>query len=74
MEVGKASPGVVTNVEEYNGSSWTSGGDLKLPDKILGWSGTQTAAFVDGGVTPLESNATEEYNGSSWTSANSPPR
>ena len=60
-----------TNVtEEYNGSGWSSGGNVSTA-RIAGVGfGTQTAAVFTGGRTPgsKQVTTTEEYNGSSWTS------
>jgi len=65
-------PGNKTNTEEYDGSSWTTGGALTTGRGSLKGTGTQTAALVAGGgissaVTP--STAAEKYDGTSWTSA-----
>ena len=67
-------PGNKTNTEEYDGSTWTTGGVLTTGRGSLKGTGTQTAALVAGGgissaVTP--SAAAEQYNGTSWTSAGS---
>jgi hypothetical protein len=57
--------------EEYNGSSWSAGGDLSSPGKYDSTSaGTQTAGLCTGGRSefgPVQ-NVTEEYDGSSWSS------
>jgi hypothetical protein len=65
-----------TATEKYNGSSWTSSGNLNTGRGNAGNSGIQTAAIVFGG-----SNATpggggrlasvENYNGTSWTNGTS---
>jgi hypothetical protein len=47
--------------EEYDGSTWTTGGSLKQQE-FLGGAGTQTAALAFGG-TPTLTGATEEYDG-----------
>ena len=55
--------------EEYNGSTWTAGGNYPgAPKEALGGLGTQTAALGFGGYnpTPVQS-ATNEYDGSTWT-------
>ncbi len=51
--------------EEYNGSSWTNGGNMGTARYTLAGFGTQTAGVVAGGRP--KTGATEEYNGSSWT-------
>ena len=54
---------------EYNGTSWTTGGDMGTQRTRLSGGGTQTAAFAAGGKNPSNSvTATcEEYNGTAWT-------
>ena len=34
---------MLTSTEEYNGSSWTSGGATSIASQSMGASGTQTA-------------------------------
>jgi hypothetical protein len=55
--------------EEYNGSSWTAGGNLATAKHSTGGAGIQTAALCFGGrVPPIGStNVTEIYDGTSWT-------
>ena len=59
---------------EYDGSSWTAGGDMNTGRTTFGGTGTQTAALAFGGrITnnPFTYTAnSEEYNGSSWTEGN----
>ena len=57
---------------EYDGSSWTAGGDMSNIRDVHGNSqnGTQTAASAFGGRnTPASSvlNKTEAYDGTSWS-------
>ena len=59
--------------EEYDGSSWSGGGNINVLGQSTGSSGTQTACWAAGrgpnnppGQGPPVS--TEEYDGSSWTS------
>jgi len=61
-------------VEEFNGSSWTNGGNINPPQGTSGGSGsgTQTAALIAGNVvggpgTSTYVATTFEYDGSSWT-------
>jgi len=64
---------VGVKTEEYDGTSFTAGGDLNTYRYSLGGAGTQTAGLGFGGyIYPpaVSSNATEEYDGSSWTSVN----
>ena len=70
-------PSASNSTEEYNGSSWTSGGNLNTGRGNNSGSvgGTQTAAltfFGDDGSTPLTRNV-EEYNGTSWSEQNNVP-
>jgi len=63
--------GVVQLTEEYNGTSWCTGGDLNVPRRRRpGGGGTQTAAFSVGGYSGIGYlNTSEEYNGTSWCSS-----
>jgi hypothetical protein len=59
-----------TATEEYDGSTWTAGGNLSLARHAMASAGTQTAAFGAGGYkggSPDVTNTTEEYDGSAWT-------
>ena len=53
---------------EYDGSSWTAGGDVNSRAFIGGSAGTQTASLKMGGNMPSGANRgeVEEYNGSTW--------
>ena len=56
--------GSVSNVtEEYNGTSWSSGGNLATARKTLAGAGTQSVGLCAGGSTGSVSNVTEEYTG-----------
>ena len=55
---------------EYNGSSWTTGGDMGTGRYGLGGAGVQTSAVAFGGYATTNLNSTEEYDGSSWTAGN----
>ena len=54
--------------EEYDGTDWTSTGNLNTSRSYTAGFGIQTAAVAGGGSTSPATDATEEYNGSSWTS------
>ena len=55
--------------EEYNGSSWSDGGNMSGISNCPGQSfGTQTAAIGCGGDP--DGSFTESWNGSSWTEVN----
>ena len=63
---------VVSNVEEYDGTSWSEENNLGTSRYNVATLGVQTAAFACGGRTPppdTGSTTVESYNGSSWTSA-----
>ena len=54
---------------EYDGSSWTDGGNMSGLTNVPGQSlGLQTAALA------FDGEESEEYNGSSWTSGGTPSR
>ena len=53
------------NLYEWNGSSWSTGGNLNSGRQQLAGFGTTTAALAVGGNYQL--NCTEEYDGTSWT-------
>jgi hypothetical protein len=65
-------PGNASNAtEEYDGTSWTAGGNLNTGRVTLAGAGTQTAGLAAGG-DPTGSGtagngASEVYNGTSWT-------
>jgi len=66
-------PNFVAKTEEYNGTGWTSSGDLNTARSYIAGFGTQTAAVCAGGRTDAPgttTNATEEYDGSTWTTVN----
>jgi hypothetical protein len=48
--------------EEYNGTSWSAGGNLATARYGLGGAGTQTAGLSFGGYTGSYSAITEEYS------------
>ena len=58
--------GGIFSTEEYNGSSWTSGGTMIAAAYEHSMRGTQTAAVLTNGE-----NGTELYDGTSWTSGSS---
>jgi hypothetical protein len=68
LVVGGDQPGSpnLTQTLEYDGTNWTSGGNLNTGKASFRLScGLQTAAIVAG--APGYSATTEQYNGSSWT-------
>lgn len=64
-----ATPGItVSCTEEFNGSSWASGGSLSISRNWGAPAGTQNAALYTAGRTPSTTSCwTEEYNGTSWS-------
>jgi len=62
-------PDGITNVEEYDGSSWTAGGAVTIRKAKGAGVGIQTAALAWGGNYPPSINNAEEYDGTSWTAA-----
>jgi len=66
---GRTPPGTdVADTEEYNGSGWTTGGNLGTARYNLAsaTNAPQTAGLAFGSATS-PNTTTEEYNGSSWT-------
>ena len=59
----------LTDVEEWDGSSWSEGGDLPTATNSNNGAGTQTAGIIFGGNVSGNAGVAEsyEYNGSSWT-------
>jgi hypothetical protein len=58
--------------EEYNGTSWTAGGNYVAGTRLLSGAGTQTAALGFGGLNqqcPSATGTTALYDGSSWTTS-----
>ena len=63
--------GSLSNVtEEYNGTSWSSGGNLGTARQRFAGCGTQSAGLCMAGfISSLPgTNITEEYDGTSWSS------
>jgi hypothetical protein len=68
LAFGGKTPSNVTNAtQHYDGSAWTSGGNMGTARYDLAGAGTQTAGLAFGGGTPGLTNATEHYDGSAWT-------
>ena len=74
VSAGYGPGGNVTNVESYNGTSWTEITDVNTARRALPGSGTQTATVVFGGDTTGNytgiTGITESWNGSAWTEVN----
>jgi len=67
--VGASPSGKLTAVENYDGTSWTSGPAVNTARSGLAGGGTQSLAYIAGGTIPGNTAATEEYDGSSWTNS-----
>ena len=60
----------VTATEEYDGTTWTNGGNMSgTAGRAFACAGTQTSALGAGGYRSpaYGSTETEEYDGTSWT-------
>jgi hypothetical protein len=58
----------MVNTEEYNGSSWSPGGNMGTARTNIGAAGTQTATLGFGGINATVAiNSVEEYDGSTWS-------
>ena len=69
LTVGEAAPGITTNTESWNGSSWTEVNNMNTGRYELGSSGaTYTSALAFGGSLGPPGNTanTEDWNGVSW--------
>ena len=71
-------PPAGTATEEFNGTGWSSSGNLNNGRLYGNGAGTQTAAITiagDNPTSPPNNGATvvEEYNGSSWTAGTAIP-
>jgi len=69
---------ITGNTEEYNNSTWTTGGSMGTARNNLAGFGSQNAAVAVGGNKcrqpwrfgfPTPMSCTEEYNGASWSPA-----
>jgi len=62
---------IYDDTEEYNGTAWSSGGNLGTARYGLAAGGNSSGAICMGGYmedSPYYSALTEEYNGSAWSS------
>ena len=69
--------GLTAESYEYDGSSWSAGGDLPAVTDFPAVVGTQTAALNAGGRVPPSSANTanaQTYDGSSWTASTAIPK
>jgi len=68
-------PNTTTATEEYNGSTWTSGGSMGSALYAGLGAGSQTSAIATGGNnnTGAVNSSTESYNGTSWSSETTLP-
>jgi hypothetical protein len=57
--------------EEYDGSTWTTGGNMNTARKYLAGAGIQTSALGFGGISTANTAATEQYDGATWSNTTS---
>jgi hypothetical protein len=59
------------DTEEFDGTSWASGGNLNTGTETGsgGPQGSQTSAVIFGGIYPTATTQTETYDGTSWTAS-----
>jgi hypothetical protein len=63
-----ASPRYLTDVENWNGTSWTTGTAIPTATQQMNGAGTQTAGLAIGGSSSTSVlNTSYEYDGSTWT-------
>ena len=62
-----------TATEEYNGTSWTAGGNLGSGGYSGAGTGPQTAAVRMGAPSSGNNTVTENYDGNSWTASGTIP-
>ncbi len=67
LSFGGRDTGNRNTTEEYNGTSWSAGGNLNTARRGLAGAGTQSLGISIGGRTTKEVGTTEEYNGTSWS-------
>ena len=67
---GEIGPAGTNNSENWNGTSWTSGGNVSTARNQAAGFGTQIAGAIAGGVG---TSATEHYDGTTWTGGGSLP-
>ena len=65
-----AGGGNTLDVEEYNGTSWTSVNDIPGDGDSGGATGTQTAGIIYGNQ-PAANTVSSTYDGTTWTDVNS---
>jgi hypothetical protein len=63
---GDSATGSISNVESWDGSTWTEVGDVNTNRDAFAGGGTSTSALATGGNNPPTTN-NESWNGSSWT-------
>ena len=64
---GSPSPGLVTNNQSYDGSTWTAQTAIPTATAFGAASGTSTLALLIGGNAPSATTNCFKYDGSSWT-------
>lgn len=61
----------LSSCEEWNGSSWSSGGSLSATRRALGGTGDKDSALCCGGYTNTSVSISQLYNGSTWSTTGS---
>jgi len=64
---GSPSPGLVTNNQSYDGSTWTAQTAIPTATAFGAGSGTSTSALLISGNAPSATTNCFKYDGSSWT-------
>ena len=67
---GGAAPANIATTNKFDGTSFTSTGNLNTARRYLASAGTQTATIASGGYITAASTINESFNGSSWTEVN----
>lgn len=65
----EASPYYSAKTEEYNGTSWSSGGNLGTAREGVSGGGSASSAVCFGGTTGSYLANTEIYDGTAWSSS-----
>ena len=64
-----AGPGLTTNTEQWDGSSWTELANMNTAREYVQGAGTYTLALGFSG-SPPNTGKTEAWDGTSWTEVN----
>ena len=69
VSCGGLTPSVTGVTNEWDGSSWTTGGAMNIARAVVGTMGTQTDGLIAGGAPPSTTigQSAEGYDGTTWT-------